>query len=69
MPGIPHRKQIMESMDLVLPDAHCLFRDVASQIRRGAGVLLARLLRLLALSHATGPSLVLFRGADWAENA
>jgi predicted nuclease of predicted toxin-antitoxin system len=26
-------------------------------------------LRLLALSHATGPSLVLFRGADWAENA
>jgi predicted nuclease of predicted toxin-antitoxin system len=25
--------------------------------------------RLLALSHATGPSLVLFRGAGWAENA
>lgn len=25
--------------------------------------------RLLALSHATGPSLVLFRGANWPENA
>jgi predicted nuclease of predicted toxin-antitoxin system len=25
--------------------------------------------RLLALSHVTGPSLVLFRGGDWGENA